>query len=195
MKRDYLLTIALITITLFGYGQNKKKTKIDKDPSRPVWVLLNTGEKIEGELKEQLFIQNIYVTVTQNGVSVKRTYNAKDVVEFKIGTYKYISDGKYFYKELINGKKASLYVKNKIVNSPGMAGTGGTFSGGHSSVSEDYYVTKPETPEMTRVKKTGFKKKMAKYFEDCDSLKKDILNGRYNYSRLNHMVLAFNTCK
>ncbi len=174
-----VLLVSILPITAQAQNTFKKGSVINA-----------TNERIEDSLQ----LSNSKLISISAGHK-KKIFNAWDIKGFSIDTVNYISFSNDFYKEIINGNKASLYQKitdnkdKKIFVGPDVVGFEETTDGRIG----DYYIQIAGQNDLVLVKKKDFKEYFLKLFSSNDTVTSKIRNGTLGYYEITEAVKFYNS--
>ena len=197
MKLLKLLTILLFGLTSICRAQESAKyLKLKKTPEyRTGYVLTHDSVTIQGLIKRNFNnkASNYSIVKFVHTDGSKEKYYPSNILSFGYSYRKFVSDKLSFYEIIHSGKNVTLYknVSSSSWSTPGAPGMGSTT---YYSTNENFYVKRDCERTFTKVRKKRFKEDFSAYFNDCESIRTQILEDQVTYKDIKTIVRNYNAC-
>lgn len=157
-------------------------------------IITSSNNVLEGTIKDQLQKKGNIVLLSASGD--KKTYSPADVSGFTMNGSKYIAYASDFYKEIVTGKKAALYVR--VTDNSGKLLYNGAEVVSVSTAegkSGDYYLQLKNDDKLNWLSKKNFKDELTKLCADCSLVISNIKSGQSDYTQITKLIEQYNNCQ
>ncbi|HOX82295.1 MAG TPA: hypothetical protein PLJ60_04895 [Chryseolinea sp.] len=195
MRTIKILTILLLYSLSVAFGQESEKyLKLKSKRNYHEGYIINLDSvKVKGLVKANINKEEErqYSMVEFFGVDGSETrYRPYDLKGYGYATENFVSDYGSFYKVILSGKRAGVYVK---LISYGRGGGGMVPQTGYSQ--RNLYVVKNGKSDFRYVTRKGFKEEFSQYFGDCEKLKLKIQSEQVTSKDVELVVREYNDCQ
>ena len=150
------------------------------------YVLLNTGDTVKGEIKvnpkkEFDFYSKVMVKRSEDE---KKTFNPAKAKEFSFEDTRFVSrqvEGENSFVKCLSMGAVNLFEHQYEWQ-----------SGNEIVYRSEYFIEKPNSKEMVRVKSGHFKKIVEEFMGDNAELLKDVKDKKYDFEQLSEVVQTYN---
>ena len=167
----FAITVPCLSQSSQDYGKYANNFKFHQG-----YVVTRSGDKIQGLLKHfnDLRVYAKVVFVSQKGE--KTTYYPSDLKEYKAQRARFISNNFSFFEVILEDDRVGVY-ERKV----------STYTQYGVMLQTDYFYKRTSDTELMRVRRIGFKKTFAQFFQDCPELQKKIEQKKFKYKNLAQM--------
>ena len=187
--KKMILSLVLIVAALPFLAQSQ----ISSSDLQKGTIVTAANEKLEGSIRDQSKNKGNIVFVSTTGK--KKIYTPAELSGFTLNGTNYISYASDFYKVVIPGGKASLYLR-VTDNSGKMLYNGAeaisiTTAEGKTG---DYYVQIGSDSKWMLVTQKNFENALSTAFADCTVIVSDIKTKQIDYAQIGKAVEKYNSC-
>ena len=184
MKKILLLATLIIFISAGVYAQTETNG----------FVVLNDGNKVEGNLTEQ-FKKTRSIQLT-NASGKQTEFYAETIKAAVIGSTNYSSFQNEFFETVLAGNKYILLKKEtKVVNSISYNGTEPIIIPSTEGNINDLFILVKENNELIMLTKKNYRKKLQSLFSGCPAIDKQSENTVFGKETVVLLMNAYNDCK
>lgn len=184
-KLAILLMLGVISFPSIGQTSKKYEKFASNINYTKGQVVTVKGETIDGVIKVflDLRVYSKVVMVTKDGK--KHVYYPSSLKEYQVGSYRFISDGYFYFKEVFEGSNVGLYERQSV--------NGSQYG---SFVSGDYFYKHLPDGELLRARRIYFQKDFKEFFLNCPDIQAKIESKEFKYKNIVEMFRYYqHSCK